>query len=226
MTRWLAVALTAARLYSRPIRQSIQGYRSGAADLQIGPVTHRGHVVLLRSPRLSDESAWRRIRLRDQRLIEPFWLSSPRSWAERHTELAWVEEVLSGRQNARAGRGLSLVVEVDGRFAGQFNLEWIDSGARSAEIGAWLDSTLTGRCIMRTAGLLLAEYAFGSMGLCRITAPICVDNGAAALAVTQFGMRREGTMASYLDVGGRRKPHDLWAITAEMWAARRVTGGR
>ena len=39
--------------------------------------------------------------------------------------------------------------------------------------------------------------------------------------IKQGGMRREGTMVSYLDVGGRRKDHDLWAITAEMWAAQK-----
>jgi ribosomal-protein-alanine N-acetyltransferase len=75
---------------------------------------------------------------------------------------------------------------------------------------------------MRATGMLLADHAFGSLGLRRVTAPVCVDNVAAALAVRHFGMRREGTMESYLDVGGRRKPHDLWAITAEMWA---VTAG-
>jgi RimJ/RimL family protein N-acetyltransferase len=222
MMRSLAVVLAAARLYSRPIRHSIRAHRSGSSCLRLGPVTAGCHVVVLRPPRFSDVAAWRSIRLRDQHRIEPFWLSSTLSWSERHTEHAWVEEVLSARANARAGRSLSLVIEVDGGFAGQFNLERIDSGAQSAEIGAWLDSALAGRWIVRAAGTLLADYAFGELGMRRITAPVCVDNVAAALAVKHFGMRREGTMASYLDVGGRRKPHDLWAITAEMWA---VTSG-
>lgn len=226
MNRSLAVVLAAGRLYSRPIRHGIRGYRSRVSDPLLGPATRGGHVVLLRSPRMSDAPAWRSIRLRDRHLIEPFWLSSTRPWAERHSDCAWVEEVLSAGRNARAGRGLSLVIEVDGRFAGQFNLERIDRGAQSAEIGAWLDSSLAGRCIMRAAGTLVADHAFGAMGLRRITAPVCVDNAAAALAVMQFGMRREGTMASYLDVGGQRKPHDLWAITAEMWAAGRAQADR
>jgi RimJ/RimL family protein N-acetyltransferase len=221
MRRSLAVVLAAGRLYSRPIRHSLRAYRSGCSDLWLGPVMRGGHVVALRPPRFSDAAAWRLIRLRDQHLIEPFWLSSTWSWAERHTELAWAEEVLSARTNARTGRSLSLVIEVDGVLAGQFNLARIDSGAQSAEIGAWLDSTLAGQCIMRAAGALLADHAFGFMGLRRITAPVCVDNVAAALAAMHCGMRREGTMASYLDVGGQRKPHDLWAITAEMWMAGR-----
>ncbi|WP_246122036.1 GNAT family N-acetyltransferase [Pseudonocardia cypriaca] len=215
--------LAAGRLYSRPIRHSLRVHRSRGSCLRLGPVTAGGHVVVLRPPRFSDVEAWRSIRLRDRCLIEPFWLSSTLSWEERHSDRAWMEEVLSGRANARVGRSLSLVIEVDGAFAGQFNLERIDTGARSAEIGAWLDSTLAGRWIMRAAGQLLADHAFGSMGLRRITAPVCVDNVAAALAVRHFGMCREGTMASYLDVGGRRMPHDLWAITADTWVA---TAGR
>ncbi len=219
MMRSLAVVFAAGRLYSRPVRHSLRAYRSGRSELWLGPVTRGGHVVALRSPRFSDAAPWRTIRLRDQHLIEPFWLSSTQSWAERHTELTWAEEVLSARRNARAGRSLSLVIDVDGGFAGQFDLTRIDSGAQSAEIGAWLDSTLAGRCIVRAAGALIADHAFGSMGLRRISAPVCVDNVAAALAAMHCGMRREGTMASYLDVGGQRKPHDLWAVTAEMWEA-------
>lgn len=224
MMRSLAVVFAACRLYSRPIRHGIRAHRSRNSCLRLGPVIARGHVVVLRPPRFSDAVAWRSIRVRDRHLIEPFWLSSTLSWSERHTEHAWVEEVLSARANARAGRSLSLVIEVDGGFAGQFNLERIDSGALSAEIGAWLDSALAGRWIMRAAGMLLADYAFGGLGLRRITAPVCVDNVAAALAVRHFGMRHEGTMESYLDVGGRRKAHDLWAITAEMWAAAATPG--
>ncbi|MGY1686736.1 GNAT family N-acetyltransferase [Geodermatophilus sp. SYSU D00867] len=189
-------------------------------------MTQGRHQVLLRPPRFADAPEWRSLRLRDRDRIEPFWLSSARSWEERHTELAWVEEVLHARRNARTGRGLSLVIEVDGRFAGQFKLEGIDRCAQSAEIGAWLDSTLAGHCVIRAVGELMAEHAFGRMGLCRVTAPVCVDNVAAALAVSSLGMRREGTMESYLDVGGRRRPHDLWAITSETWVReRRPAGG-
>jgi len=59
---------------------------------------------------------------------------------------------------------------------------------------------------------------FGTLGLRRVTAPICVDNAAAAKRAERVGMRREGTMTSFLDVGGRRRDHDMWAITSDMWA--------
>ena len=126
--------------------------------------------------------------------------------------------MLKARRDARAGRALSLVIEVNGMFAGQLVLERIDWWTCSAEVGVWLDSELLGRGIVLATGKLLARYAFEGLGLRRVTAPVCVENLPAARAVKLFGMRREGTMASYLDVGGRRKDHDLWAITSEMWS--------
>jgi ribosomal-protein-alanine N-acetyltransferase len=157
--------------------------------------------------------------MRDQKFIEPFWTSSLLPWAERHTERAWVDEFLHARNEARAGRAVPLVIEVDGRFAGQFNLERIDRWAGLAEAGVWIDSTLAGKGVAPCAARLLAGYAFENLGLHRITAPVCIGNAAAAHCAEQVGMRREGTMISYLDVGGRRRDHDLWAMTAEMWAA-------
>ena len=217
----MVVLATAGKVYSRPFRQQIRSRRAGCSGVLLGPVMHGEHRVVLRCPRLADASAWRSIRLRDQHLIEPFWVSCTQSWAERHTAHAWVEEVLSAHKDARAGRALSQVIEVDGRFAGQFNLARIDSWAQSAEIGVWLDSTLARQGIIAAAGMLLADYSFGPLGLRRVTAPVCVDNVSASRAVKQFGMRQEGTMVSYLDVGGQRKDHDLWALTSEMWAAAR-----
>ncbi|MDH6676191.1 RimJ/RimL family protein N-acetyltransferase [Rhodococcus sp. LBL1] len=212
---------TAARLYTRPLRHRLRFPHGRSFDVRLGPVESAGHTVVLRSPRLSDWPQWQAIRLRDQSFIEPFWASSPRPWAERHTESAWLDEILNARRDARSGRALPLVVEVDGALAGQLNMERIDRWARFGEIGIWIDSTLAGKGVSLAAADLLAEYAFGTLGLCRVTAPVSVGNIPAARLAEEGGMRREGTMTSYLDVGGRRKDHDLWAITAEMWAARK-----
>jgi len=213
-TRVAVVA--AARFHLRPLRRIHLARR--APDLHLGPVVVGGHEVALRSPRLSDAIAWREIRLRDQRLIEPYWVSSALNWPERHTETVWVDECLQSRKAARAGLALPMVVEIDGRFAGQCNLERIDVRTKTAELGIWLDARVTGKGVCSVLGVLLADYVFGTLGLRRVTAPICVDNAAAAKRAERVGMRREGTMASFLDVGGRRRDHDMWAITSDMWA--------
>lgn len=90
-TRVAVVA--AARFHLRPLRRIHLARRAPA--LRLGPVVVAGQEVALRSPRLSDAAAWREIRLRDQRLIEPYWVSSALSWPERHTEAIWVDECSS-----------------------------------------------------------------------------------------------------------------------------------
>lgn len=217
--RPFVVLTTAGRLYTRPLRHRLRCKQGYSLCVRLGPVEVSGHRLVLRSPRLSDWSRWQALRIRDQRFIEPFWTSSSLPWEERHSEQAWVDEYLHARSEARAGRALPLVIEVDGLFAGQFNLEHIDRWAGLAEAGIWIDSTLAGKGVALAAARMLADYGFGPLGLHRITAPVCVGNVPAAHCAEQTGMRREGTMVGYLDVGGSRKDHHLWAITAEMWAA-------
>ena len=59
------------------------------------------------------------------------------------------------------------------------------------------------------------------VGVQRITAPVCPGNEAAARTMRRAGTIREATMASFLDVGGRRRDHDLWAITVNARQASR-----
>ena len=126
-------------------------------------------------------------------------------------------EVLSTRREVRAGRRLSLVIEVDGLLCGQYIMDGINHGTRSAEVGVWLDVDHVGRRVAQAAAMLLGDHTFGPMGLYRVTAPIAVDNVPATILARQLGFHREGIMASYLDVGGRRKDHVLWALTADQW---------
>jgi RimJ/RimL family protein N-acetyltransferase len=216
--RPLVVLVSAGRLYTRPLRHRLRCRHRKYMNVRLGPAMVGGSRVALRPPRLSDWSRWRALRLRDQEYIEPYWASSPKLWADRHTERDWVEEYLRARQLARAGEALLLIIEVDGQLAGQIGIERIDRGAACGEVGVWLDSALSGRGVALTAAHLLGAYAFEELGLRRITAPVCVGNQSAAECAMQ-GMRREGTMVSYLDVGGRRQDHDLWAITSDMWAS-------
>ncbi|WP_416063625.1 GNAT family N-acetyltransferase [Rhodococcus indonesiensis] len=185
--------------------------------LFLGPVRVAGHTVALRSPRLDDATAWREIRLRDRRLIEPYWLTARDDWDRRHTVTVWVGECLARRRAERSGTALPLVVEIDGRFAGQCNFECIDPAALTAQTSVWIDSRFARAGIGLAVGGLAMSHLFDTLGLRRISAAICTDNVAAARTVQLLGCRREGTMSSYLDVGGLRRDHDLWAITSEMW---------
>ncbi|MEU0501101.1 GNAT family protein [Nocardia sp. NPDC005998] len=183
------------------------------SGIQLGPMTLHTTTVLLRPPRVDDYAQWRRIRLRDQRCIEPFWSSSPLDWTARHTGKLWVRECLGVRAEARAGRMLSLVIEVDGRFAGQIELVSIEAETGSAEMGVWVDAEVARHGIGGLASSLMLDFGFGPAGLQRITAPISPANIATARGAALIGFQREAMMTRYFDVGGARRDHELWAIT-------------
>jgi RimJ/RimL family protein N-acetyltransferase len=183
------------------------------SGIQLGPATLHGAIVVLRPPRIADYAQWRRIRLRDQHAIEPFWSSSPLDWASRHSGKLWVRECLAVGAEARSGRRLSMVIEVDGRFAGQIDLVSIEPDTGSAEMGLWVDAAVARHGLGGLAASLILDFGFGPAALQRITAPISPANLATAQGAALMGFQREAMMTRYFDVGGARRDHELWAIT-------------
>ncbi|SNT40819.1 GNAT family N-acetyltransferase [Rhodococcoides kyotonense] len=203
---------TVARFYVGRVRDRLTARQTSRKTTLIG-LTPTGRVVTLRPPRVSDADAWRRIRLRDQAAIEPFWSSSTLGWTDRHTEAIWIRECLQSRLDTAAGRALPLVIDVDGQFAGQCNLEWIDAYNGTAEIGIWVDSAQGRSGVGATAVSVMLAHAFGALGLHRISAPVSVTNAVAKNLFKKAGLAHEGTMRDYMDVGGVRRDHELWAVT-------------
>ncbi|MFE3024326.1 GNAT family N-acetyltransferase [Nocardia tengchongensis] len=203
--------------------------RGTPTALRLGPARLHGSTLLLRLPRYSDFPQWRELRLRDRACLEPFWHTSPLSWAERHTEKAWVRECLEAATNARTGRRVATVIEIDGRFAGQVEIGNIDVRARQGEMGIWIDARLGRHGFGGIAAGLILDFAFDALGLERVNAPISPGNAAATSGAVQIGFVREGRMRLHFDVGGARADHDLWSMTraeippkgfSEMWLER------
>jgi RimJ/RimL family protein N-acetyltransferase len=214
------ILLGIARFHLRPARRWFECLQSPDRPkmwgLRLGPVEVCGRRIVLRSPRIADAAAWREIRLRERAHLERWWATSEFSWEERHTDAAWVSSMLHARQEARAGRALPLVVEIDGELVGQFNLERVERHARSAELGIWLDSAvLADTVVTGVAAAIFFDYAILGLGLYRLTAPIADGNRAAAWSVQRAGLVHEGRMTGFLDVGGVRTDHHLWALTAD-----------
>jgi RimJ/RimL family protein N-acetyltransferase len=225
-TSW-PVVRSAARFYLRPAHRALERvvtHRGGSTTwgIRLGPLSVNGHEVVLRSPRVQDGAAWREVRLRERDWIEPWWSTSQMSWESRHDASEWVANYLAARRAGRTGRALPLVVECDGEFAGQCNLERIDHATRSAEMGAWLDSRLGRTGVSTAAARLLIDHAFVRLRLHRLTGPICEGNVAAAWGARRLGMVCEGKMSGFLDVGGRRRDHYLWALTADRYVPPRL----
>lgn len=211
------VLRAAARFYLRPVRRAFDDARHHAVrrtwGVRLGPQPVLGHEVVLRSPRVGDAPRWREVRTRERERIEPWWASSPLDWEQRHADAQWVSDLLQARREARAGRALPLVVEIDGQLAGQCNLEWIAPHTSTAEMGIWMDSRWARSGLSPVAAAMMVDYAIADLGLHRLIAPIATGNLAAAAGARKLGMRLEGTMSGFLDVGGVRRDHELWALT-------------
>ncbi|PKV79663.1 GNAT family N-acetyltransferase [Nocardia fluminea] len=211
-----AMVVPVMRYYaSRVLRPVLTSFRTPCRVTLVGR-TSRGEPVTLRPPRLSDARIWREIRIADRLVIEPFWVTDDRGWESRHRERTWIHEWLWSRAEAKAGRTVRTVIEVDGRFVGQCDL-WIQPHDERGELSIWVDSRVAGRGIAAAAGRVLIDYAFEHLGLARVSAPIDVDNVDSARMARRIGLVCEGTMVSYLSVGGRRRDHDLWAVSASAW---------
>lgn len=182
-------------------------------NVRIGPRVLAGHEITLRSARFDDFDDWRRIRLRDQSRIEPFWITDPAPWSERHTRRRWVRECLESRTAAKQQNALSLVIDVDGRLRGQCGLSEVDFHQSSAELGAWVDAELPGAGALAVA--MLIDHATRECGLTRV---IAINRGAESPAGRQcrrLGARVEAVMAEALHVGGERSDHTVWSLRSD-----------
>ncbi|WP_051179664.1 GNAT family N-acetyltransferase [Nocardia concava] len=203
---------------------------SALRRVRLGPLLVDGHRVTVRNTRLSDFERWREIRLRDREFIEPYWNSSALSWADRHSRAWWIREYLRLRWGWATGRVLPLSVVVDGEFAGQCGLDPIDRRHRAGEMGIWMDSRHARHGVGALACALMVDYAFGPLGLHRVTAPTAVSNRPAHRSTGRGGMTLEATMIRARAVGGQRRDHELWAVTADRvppggWVAALITVG-
>jgi [ribosomal protein S5]-alanine N-acetyltransferase len=194
----------------------------GAAPTLSG-ITLSGIAVTLRTPRFSDASGWRQVRLANQQFIEPFWDYSPLSWPERHTRGAWVRDCVNARRRMRAGAGLHTVIVVNEQLAGQCDA-WIDRFHGRSELGLWVDSRHHGGGVAAVAVRLVIANLFGEPEIERISAPIATGNTVTSQLAQRMGFVREGVLRSYMAVGSGRLDHELWSLTRDDWA--RGTNGR
>ncbi len=104
--------------------------------MPVGPLRVPGGLVRLRPVRLRDASRWSRIRLADRAHLEPWEPVTDVNWEVRHAVSSWPAVCSGLRGEARKGRMLPYVIEVDGEFIGQLTIGNVTHGAlRSAWIG-------------------------------------------------------------------------------------------
>jgi len=193
---------------------------SGAAHpgwpVPVGPLRVPAGAVRLRPVRMRDGAQWSRTRVAERDKLEPWEPTAEVDWTARHTVSAWPATYSGLRAEARKGRMLPYVIEVDGRFSGQLTIGNVTHGAlRSAWIGYWVDSAVTGGGVATGALALGLDHCFGQVMLHRVEATVRPENAASRRVLAKVGFREEGLLKRYLDVDGAWRDHLLVAITAE-----------
>jgi ribosomal-protein-alanine N-acetyltransferase len=97
-------------------------------------------------------------------------------------------------------------------------------GLRSATLGYYVSAEHARRGYM-TEGLgLVLDHAFTALDLNRVESNIQPSNVASIALVRRLGFRKEGFSPDFMQIDGRWRDHERWAILAREWTARRALG--
>lgn len=109
------------------------------------------------------------------------------------------------------------------RLIGRIALSNIVRGAwQNATVGYWISEDACGLGHASIALGLVLEFAFEHAGLHRMQPAIMPRNVRSRRVVEKNGFRHEGTAVRYLQIDGVWEDHDIFALTAEEWRARRT----
>jgi len=103
-------------------------------------------------------------------------------------------------------------------IVGAIELSQIVGGRfRSAYLGYHIGEPFARRGYMREALTLALAFVFGRLRLHRVEANIQPHNRPSIRLVKRLGFRREGYSPRYLNIGGRWRDHERWALLVEEW---------
>lgn len=96
---------------------------------------------------------------------------------------------------------------------GVVNINNIQLGSmRTASLGYYGEKDYAGTGYMTEGMGLVLKYAFEDIGLHRIEANIQPDNIASKKLVKRIGFQKEGFSPDYMQIGGKWRDHERWAI--------------
>jgi ribosomal-protein-alanine N-acetyltransferase len=171
--------------------------------------------------RLADESDVPQLlsyRRENAGYLEPF---EPLRTADHFTEVFWLRQVESDRQQFQAGQAVRLFLFEPGQGApvvGSVSFSNIVRGPfQSCFLGYALAERQQGRGLMSEALRLGIDYMFGDMNLHRISANYMPHNTRSATLLKRLGFMVEGYARDYLRIEGRWQDHILTSLLNPAW---------
>jgi [ribosomal protein S5]-alanine N-acetyltransferase len=182
-----------------------------------------GRRVMLRPLRGEDCDQWQEVRLRNADWLlkwEPLLVPG-------HPDVVRDRTAFYARCNARErerqlGTGFGFGIFVEGRFAGELNLNAVQRGPfQNAYVGYWIDEVHAGKGYVPESVVVAARHAFEDLRLHRLQIAIIPRNRNSRRVVEKLKLREEGLAVRYLEINGVWEDHLRYAITAEEWEDRR-----
>lgn len=175
-----------------------------------------GGSLRLRPLLRSDRDAWRSLRLADQEILRRVEPTVDTTWEYAHSNRAWQGMYNYLRSAAHQGLLIPMVIELNGQFVGQLTLGNIQRGVtRECWIGYWVSSAASGRGVAKAAVALAVDFAFGRVGMHRVTATYLPSNPASGAVLLANGFREEGYLRRNLHIDGSWQDHHFVALVAD-----------
>ena len=170
-------------------------------------------AIVLRPLWNFDRGDWDRVRRENVEHVGQWEPTAPGGVGPRVTYRQYVRGL---NREAREGRILPFVIEVQGELAGQMHLFGIVRGSLlSGAAGYWVSQRHAGLGVATRSLAMLCEYAFVTAGLHRVEVNIRPENAASLKVVDHLRFRDEGLRQRYLHSNGAWRDHRTFALTAD-----------
>lgn len=181
-----------------------------------------GRRVVLRPLTPTDWAAWREVRVSNEPWLTRWEPLRPAGLADPVRDAdAFSSRCHSRDRDRQMGNAYGMGLFVDGRMAGEVNLNGVVRGAQqTATIGYWIDQRLAGNRYVPEAVVVLLRFAFEQLHLHRVEICIVPRNTNSRRVVEVLGIREEGVALRFLEINGVWEDHVRYAMTAEEWLAR------
>jgi ribosomal-protein-alanine N-acetyltransferase len=163
--------------------------------------------------RRRDAERWRAVRAANAGWLSPWEATNPDPTI---SPPSYGTMIRSFNREARAGRMLPFVVELDGLLVGQVTVSGLAGGSlRSGQLGYWVDQRVAGRGVIPVAVAMSVDHCFFTLGMHRMEVNIRPENRASLRVVEKLGFRPEGLRQRYLHIDGAWRDHLTFALTIE-----------
>lgn len=150
---------------------------------------------------------------------------------EAHRERSETEAFVAGQVAERAqDGGIAWTLREGGEFRGMMGLHGITRMLRAwrvdrAELGYWLAPPFHGRGLATEAGRAVLAFAFGPLGLHKVTVGCITDNVGSRRVIEKLGFRLLGEQRDHMHRHGRWWGHLSYEMVAPEWQAVQSAGG-